>query len=186
MQETISILRDVFTKQENIESFFDRLNKYLDGVFALNEDFSINAFNTVFCSLEGNDFAQALYSSIIEYDNDNFIDSLAVLENEYLIQNIKDLIFIYGPRLEKYYYKQVEIYKVRSSGAGYRKMNERYQICIEIENFANERITIYDDPNNVLILCSKLLNAVNEVNEVTKTGLDEKLKARLKKQIRNI
>lgn len=184
MQEPVSVIRNALIKQNNMEDFFNRVVKYLDGLFALKEDFSINAFDTVFSSLDSTEFAQAMYTCILGYDDDKVIDSLEGLEDEKLIQYMRDLLCIYGPRMENYFFKQAQTYNIKSSDVGYRKMYGRYQICLEIDNFASQKISLYDDPNNILLLCTRLIHEVKEITAFTE--LDKEVKDKLKKEIKKI
>lgn len=184
MQQSIDCLKSVFNKQDNIEKFFDRLTRYLDSLFILNEEFNINAFHTVLTTLGGEDFDQSLYYCLISYDDDEMIENLQALENDYLIDRTKDLIYIYGPRLESHFFNQAQSNSINSTAVGYRKMGGQYEICLEINNYAKQNILIFDHPNNILLLCIKLLKEVKEVAEYVE--IDEKIKNRLNKQIHEI
>lgn len=184
MHEAILLIQNEFKNQNNLEQFLNILEKYLNSLFSLEDDFSISSFNSVFTVLCNEDFAKSLYNCLISYDDDDLMATLQAMEDITAAESLRDLIFVFGPKLEKHFLKQMQPYSMRVSDISHRKIHGQYEIGLEISNYANQSILIFDNPNNILLLVSRLLSEINEYIEYF--DLDEELLSRIKIQMKKL
>lgn len=160
-EESVVQLNEVFKSQEDPDDFYKLLDKTLENLFIMGDRFRLTSFFKVVSLLAGDQFADGLFATLLNYD-DNDLRS-ALKESKHLTHGsrIARLIAIYGPLLDSAYYQEVRGFAIKYSYFHLLNDNDDWDLQLTLGQNNGNVLTISDSPEAFIELFDKMLKALN-------------------------
>lgn len=162
MVSHIEKLKEILSKQNDVEQFFKTVDETLQNIFSTGNEFTLMDYHNSMSLIGGDNFAESLFMIVASYDEKDTVSILNKLDEPCLIMRTKQLMAKYGLLLNEYNAKRYRPFGIKKSDCAVVNTKENKLIELNLTNIQGEKIVLRDLSVNFIRLCIDITNTLKE------------------------